>query len=187
MYCYSVWGWDLVSHSQRRTGIATGSGLNDRNSIPDRDKRVFSTPQRSDRLWGTRRLLSTGGKPTGVKNGGAIPPLPRMLSWHREDNIWEQSVEEVIRVYGPQNNSIIEKTNLVACLTIRSLHFILQRYLTRVTWPSDVAHTEETRKPMAGGSQSVGRATLGDASGFLERWGVCMKTNYFKRNIEKHF
>jgi hypothetical protein len=39
-------------------GIVTGYGLDSRCSIPGRGKRIFSTPQRTDRLWGPLSLLS---------------------------------------------------------------------------------------------------------------------------------
>jgi hypothetical protein len=61
--------------------------------------RFFSFPQRADRLWGPPSLISNacvkrGVKQQGrevdhsplssaeVKNGGAIPPLLHMSSWH---------------------------------------------------------------------------------------------------------
>jgi hypothetical protein len=41
-------------------GIEAGYGLDGRGSIPGRDKRPSSTPQRPDRLWGPPSLLSNG-------------------------------------------------------------------------------------------------------------------------------
>jgi hypothetical protein len=43
---------ELVHYTDRSVGIATGYGLDDRSSVPDRGKRFFSTPQRPDRMWG---------------------------------------------------------------------------------------------------------------------------------------
>jgi hypothetical protein len=41
-------------------GIATSYGLESRDSISGRGKRFFSTPQRSDRLWGPPSHISSG-------------------------------------------------------------------------------------------------------------------------------
>jgi hypothetical protein len=54
LLCTAVQTW--------RAGIAqsilsTGYGLDGRDSIPGRDKRFISTPQRPDRLWGPPSLL----------------------------------------------------------------------------------------------------------------------------------
>jgi hypothetical protein len=40
-------------------GIATGYGLDSQWSIPGRGKRLFSSPQRPDRLWDTSSLMSS--------------------------------------------------------------------------------------------------------------------------------
>jgi hypothetical protein len=37
--------------------MVTGYEMGDRDSIPGRGKRFFSTPQRPDRLWGSFSLL----------------------------------------------------------------------------------------------------------------------------------
>jgi hypothetical protein len=83
-------------------GIATGYGLDGQGSITSRGKICFCTPQRPDRVWGSpshlsngyHGLFSPGVKRPGreaahsppsraeVRNGGAIPPLPYMSSWH---------------------------------------------------------------------------------------------------------
>jgi hypothetical protein len=67
----------------------------------------YYVPQRPDRLWGPLNLLSNGYRgalsprlkrpgreadhspPSSaeVKNGGAIPPLPYMSSWHSAELI----------------------------------------------------------------------------------------------------
>jgi hypothetical protein len=41
-------------------GMEMGYGLEDRGLIPGRGKKIFSCPQRLDRLWGTPSLLSNG-------------------------------------------------------------------------------------------------------------------------------
>jgi hypothetical protein len=70
-------------------------------SISGKDKRFLSTPQHSDRLWGPSSLLSDGYRALSwgvkwpmreadqsplssvqAKNGGAIPMLPHMPSYH---------------------------------------------------------------------------------------------------------
>jgi hypothetical protein len=75
-------------------------GLDDRGSIPGRDKKVSSSPQCPDRLWALPSLLTNGYRsclpgimrpgseadyPTPpsayVKDGKAIPPLPHTSSW----------------------------------------------------------------------------------------------------------
>jgi hypothetical protein len=76
-------------------GIAMGYGLDDRDSIPGRGKKLFSTPQRLDQLWCPRSLISSGYKglkwpgpeadhsppcSAEVKNGGVIPPFPNKSS-----------------------------------------------------------------------------------------------------------
>jgi hypothetical protein len=79
-------------------GITTDYGLDDQGSIPAGGKRFFCTPQRPDLLWSSPILISNrylrpfpGGEAaedhwlpsnTDVRNGGAVPPLPRMSSWH---------------------------------------------------------------------------------------------------------
>jgi hypothetical protein len=40
--------------------IASGYGLDDRGSIPDSGKRLFTFPQHLDRLWGPHSHLSNG-------------------------------------------------------------------------------------------------------------------------------
>jgi hypothetical protein len=82
-------------------GIAIGYGLDDRGSILDSSKRFISIPQHSDRRWRPSNLLpngyqaffSLGVKRPGleanhsppcsaeIKNGDAIPPLPKTCSW----------------------------------------------------------------------------------------------------------
>jgi hypothetical protein len=44
----------------RSVGIATGYVLDVRGSVADRDKRVFSIPQRQDWFWSPPSLLSNG-------------------------------------------------------------------------------------------------------------------------------
>jgi hypothetical protein len=81
-------------------GIAMGFGLEDRDSIPDRGKRV-SLPTASRPVMGTTQpliqcvpgVISQEVKRLGreadhslpssakVKNSGAIPPLPHTSSW----------------------------------------------------------------------------------------------------------
>jgi hypothetical protein len=79
-------------------GIATSYGLEGRGSVPGRNKRFFSSPQRPDRFWGLSRLqwvpkaLFPGVKRPGneadhsspssdkVKNGGTSLPLPSTYS-----------------------------------------------------------------------------------------------------------
>jgi hypothetical protein len=69
----------LMTHSvtqknrESSIGIAAGYGLDGRDSIPDRAKIFFSTPQRPDRLWGPPRLLYNGYRGVfrlGVKRPG---------------------------------------------------------------------------------------------------------------------
>jgi hypothetical protein len=48
----------LAIQEARIVGIATGYRLDGWGSIPARDKRVFSSPQHPDRLWGPPSLLS---------------------------------------------------------------------------------------------------------------------------------
>jgi hypothetical protein len=83
-------------------GIAMGYRLDDPGSIPN-SARFFFSPQRPDQLWGPPSLLSNGYRggeissgvkrqgheanhsprsTAEVKNGGAIPPLPHISSWH---------------------------------------------------------------------------------------------------------
>jgi hypothetical protein len=47
-------------------------------SIPDKGKKIFSTPRSPDRPWGLPMLLSSGYdcSSPGTKNGGAIHPFP---------------------------------------------------------------------------------------------------------------
>jgi hypothetical protein len=90
----------LFSNYRSSVGIATGYWLDHRGSIRGRDKKFFSTPERSDRLWGpvsypmgTGGSLLPGVKRQGreadhtppssaeVKNGGAIRPLPHISLW----------------------------------------------------------------------------------------------------------
>jgi hypothetical protein len=80
-------------------GIATGYGLDGRGSIPDRRKRLFSILQHPDQLWDPSYIVGMGTLFSGVKqprcksdhsppftaevkNGGAIPSLPHLYSWH---------------------------------------------------------------------------------------------------------
>jgi hypothetical protein len=77
-------------------GIATGYGLGDRGLIPSRSKRFFSTPQHPDPVsypmgagglhpwdkWPEREAVHFPPPSTGVKNGGAVTPLPDTTSWH---------------------------------------------------------------------------------------------------------
>jgi hypothetical protein len=77
-------------------GIVTGYGLDSPGLIPG-SARFFSSPQHPYQLWGSPSLLSNGywglllqGREADhspsysaeVKNGGPIPPLPHMSSWH---------------------------------------------------------------------------------------------------------
>jgi hypothetical protein len=97
----SAWVKILNIISQKSSvGIATGYGLEGRDSIPGGRKRFFSTPQCPDELWGSPNFLSNGWVPRflplGVKqpgleadhtppssaevsNGGAIPPFSLRL------------------------------------------------------------------------------------------------------------
>jgi hypothetical protein len=67
-------------------GIATSYGLDGRGSIPGRGKRFFSSPQRSDRLWGSPSLLPSGYQ-------GALYPGVNRLG--REDFL--QNLQECLR------------------------------------------------------------------------------------------
>jgi hypothetical protein len=51
----------LSARRRSSIGIAKDNALNDRGSIPDREKRFFSSPQHSFRFWGPSSLLSGGG------------------------------------------------------------------------------------------------------------------------------
>jgi hypothetical protein len=80
-----------------------GYSLDAQNLIPSRSKKFFSTPQHADRLCKGSTQPPTQGVPRAlswevkwpeceadhsppssaeVKNGGAIPPLPDISSWH---------------------------------------------------------------------------------------------------------
>jgi hypothetical protein len=82
--------------------VATGYGLDGRGSIPGKGKKFNPTLQLPDRLWaqpasyptGTeeslpvvkrprRETLSSPVPSAEIKNGGAIPALSHMSSWHR--------------------------------------------------------------------------------------------------------
>jgi hypothetical protein len=86
----------IFAYNYSSVGIVTDYGLGDSGSIHD-SARVFSFPQRPDRLRGSPSLLSNGCRglkrqkreadhspPSGaeIKKGGAIPPLPNMSSWN---------------------------------------------------------------------------------------------------------
>jgi hypothetical protein len=69
-------------------GTATGQP----GSIPGRDKSFLYPPRRPDRLWGSRDSFQQEQSCSGeadhsrsssaeVKNGEAVPPLPRTLTW----------------------------------------------------------------------------------------------------------
>jgi hypothetical protein len=55
-------------------GIALGYMLDDRGSIPGRDREFFSSPPRPDRLWGPPGLLSNGYEGEGVLSSGVKRP-----------------------------------------------------------------------------------------------------------------
>jgi hypothetical protein len=86
----------MLSIRDSSVGIAKGYGLDDRGSNPGRGKVFLSFRARKPAL-GPRQLplqLVLGMKSPGceadhsppssveVKNGGAIPPLSYMFSWH---------------------------------------------------------------------------------------------------------
>jgi hypothetical protein len=98
--------WVTIGPSGYLSRYTDGLRLDGRGSIPCKGKSWFSTPQSPDRLWGPPSLLYNGyrGSSLGVKrpgreadhslpssaevkNGGAIPLLPRMSLWHSSELI----------------------------------------------------------------------------------------------------
>jgi hypothetical protein len=94
-------GFCTVRSRDSAVSIATGYGLDDRGSIPSKGKIfLFSTASRpalgptQPSIQYVLGALSPGVKQpgreadhsppsiAGLKNGGAIPPLLRMSSWH---------------------------------------------------------------------------------------------------------
>jgi hypothetical protein len=90
-------GSEIFISGDNSVDIATGYGLDGRSSISGRSKRFFCSPQSQERLCGPPNRLSNGntgssseGKAAGgeidhslsysaeVKNGGAVPPFPRV-------------------------------------------------------------------------------------------------------------
>jgi hypothetical protein len=67
-------------HITESVGIAMGYELDDRGSISGRVK-IFLFPTES-RLAAGRVADHSPPSSAEVKNGGAIPPLPHMSSWH---------------------------------------------------------------------------------------------------------
>jgi hypothetical protein len=66
-------------------GIATYYGLEDRGSIFGRRRKFFSSPQRSDRLWGPPSLLSSRFvKQTTHRN---LVPISRMVELYLHSRI----------------------------------------------------------------------------------------------------
>jgi hypothetical protein len=67
--------------------IVTGCGLDDRGSIPGRDKKYFSTPQRPDRLWVPSSLLSNRYRalfPRGLSGLGVkLSAQLHLMPWSR--------------------------------------------------------------------------------------------------------
>jgi hypothetical protein len=57
---YSLSVYPNKESRDNSVGIVTSYRLHGRGSIPGRAKRLFSSPQRSDRLWGPPSLLSNG-------------------------------------------------------------------------------------------------------------------------------
>jgi hypothetical protein len=97
----SVNGCFLSGSRDSSCGIAAGYRLDGHGSVNDRNNTCFSSPQRSDRLSGSPRLLSNGYRrhfpgdkeigawnyplsPSSAKvvmDGGAISSLPYASSW----------------------------------------------------------------------------------------------------------
>jgi hypothetical protein len=89
----------LMKNRDSSVDMSTGYGTDSWGSNPSRDKRLFSSPQRSDGLWGPPSFLSNGycelfprgmNRPeretdhlppssAEVKNGSVIPPLPNVF------------------------------------------------------------------------------------------------------------
>jgi hypothetical protein len=57
-----LWHWSCrySNFCFSSVGIATSYGLDGRDSFPSSGRRLFSSPQRLDRLWGQCSLLSSG-------------------------------------------------------------------------------------------------------------------------------
>jgi hypothetical protein len=55
-YCefHYVASLNIIRTSNSSVRISMAYGLDDRSSIPGRDKRLFSTPQNLDRLWSSQ-------------------------------------------------------------------------------------------------------------------------------------
>jgi hypothetical protein len=52
----------FINCTASSVGIATGNGLNGQGSIPGREKKCFSTPQRPDGLWALTTSYPMGTK-----------------------------------------------------------------------------------------------------------------------------
>jgi hypothetical protein len=68
---------EIKNHTGSRDSsvcVASGYGLDCQGSIPGRDKRFFSTPQRPDRLWDPRSLVYNGYR-------GLFPRLKTAGAW----------------------------------------------------------------------------------------------------------
>jgi hypothetical protein len=82
-----VWAYSSSNKSRDAVGIATGYGLYD-PGVGVRDpegSRIFSSPQRPDRLWGSPSLISNGYW------GGLSPGVKRQ--WREAENSLPTSAE----------------------------------------------------------------------------------------------
>jgi hypothetical protein len=68
----------FLRNSDSSVGIATSYGLDGRGSVPGKVPGVLSP---GDKL-SDRETLHSHPSSAEAKNGGAIPPLPHMSSWH---------------------------------------------------------------------------------------------------------
>jgi hypothetical protein len=66
--------WTLLGSRSQVSSVSTESyGLDFRDSITDKGKSFFCSPERPDRLWGPASLLSNGNRgffPLGLKRPG---------------------------------------------------------------------------------------------------------------------